>query len=1158
MDGTEMEGTTRSRESCVIVGVGASAGGLEAFQDLFSRLTVQHRIAMVLVQHLDPDHESLLQELLGKRTQTPVHTIQDGMAVEPGNIYLIPPGRSLVLSDGILRLSDFKSPRGQRRPIDGFFHSLAEDAGENGVGIILSGTGSDGAEGIKAIKATGGLVFAQDPGQARYDGMPKAAVETGAVDLILRTDEMVDALADYFDRRSGLEPAIESDREFLDTVFKHVRYHTGHDFSHYKQSTLLRRLSLRMSVLGIPSPADYVKRLIQDRDEARKLIHDVLINVTAFFRDTEVWDKLKSDILPELLADRGLDEEVRIWVPACSSGQEAYSLAMLVQEELARTRSQAQVVIFGTDIDEDALAQARRGLYPQSVVDEIPAEYLQTYFLSTTEGFEVGKALRAMVRFSHQSLVKDPPFGKLDMISCRNLTIYFEPKLQKVACSVFHYALNPGGLLLLGTSENPTGLAERFDDVDASMRLFRRNSEAARPLDLPLGRLTQTLPRIGGDLGATGLGYSATAFVERAILERHLPPYAVLNATGAVIYTSPGAEHYLRLRSGEQRFDLVSLVIPALQSGVRRLLNHGPDKASGPITCELTAELGGEARAMRLSYERLPHGERYILFEDLGRARVEPRAVLAADAGADSDYVRELEKELDDARQTIRTTVEELETSNEELKSSNEEMMSMNEELQSSNEELSTINDELLHNITELNMVNSDLSGFIESTGLATVFLDRKLGLRRFTPRAREFFRFVETDIGRSIEDIAAQVPMEPLAEACRLCLTTGHVQELELTTMDGAHDLIARIAPNIGEDDTIVGLVFTLVEVTDLRRYAQEIDEARAEAQRRLNEVEELYRVSPIGMALFDLDRRFTRINSRLIAYSGRPAEEHLGRRPEDIVPGLDPRMAEAMEHVIATGETVTGLDLVTRREDPEEETRHWILDFYPLKIDGRIVSIGCNVRDVTGQRNTEDELRRIMLELQHRVKNMLASVKALINRARRDTRDPKEVLTTLSERIDSMARTHALLTAENWQSTRIRDLIRPELHDVYGEDMVKIAGPDLKLNARASLAIGLTIHELATNAAKYGALSERGLGLGLRWMRVDEGEGELLRLIWTERCADPVTPSVNQGFGTTLIKAMIEGTLEGRLSFDWQTHGLSCTIEIPYENATRIVPVL
>ncbi|WP_253949140.1 chemotaxis protein CheB [Mangrovicoccus sp. HB161399] len=1154
MDGSAAGQAKGRKGDSVIVGVGASAGGLEAFQDLFSRLQVNHRIAMVLVQHLDPDHESLLQDLLRKRTETPVHTITQDMEVQPGNIYLIPPGRALTIEDGVLKLASFESPRGQRRPIDVFFESLARDRGDRAVGIVLSGTGSDGAEGIKAVKAAGGLVFAQDPTQSRYDGMPKSAIATGAVDLILRTEEMVDALADFFDRKSGLEPAIESDRDFIDKVFKHVRYHTGHDFTHYKHSTLMRRLSLRMSVLGVTSPAEYVKKLMQDREEARKLIHDVLINVTGFFRDPEAWDRLRTAVLPEILKGRGRDEEVRIWVPGCSSGQEAYTMAMLMSEELSRVNAHPQVVIFGTDIDEEALAQARRGVYPQSAMDEIPPNYLQEYFVPTPDGYEVGKTLRNMVRFSYQSLIKDPPFSKLDLISCRNLTIYFEPKLQKVAASVFHYALSPGGFLMLGLSENPTGVSERFEEFDNSVRIFRRDNALSRPLDLPLGRLSHGLPRMGSEMTPPLTGSSPRAQVERAILERHVPPYVVLTPSNAVSYASPGAQDYLRVPSGDQRYDLVSLAIDPLVSPVRRILNHQENEGAGPVSAEVTADILGSVRRLRLTSQRLASGEKYVLFENLGAG--DPEAlILTASAARDDAYVRELESELDDARQTIRSTVEELETSNEELKSSNEEMMSMNEELQSSNEELSTINEELQTNIAQLNAVNGDLSGFVESTGLATVFLDDALNLRRFTPRALDYFRFAETDIGRPLEDIAALIPVDDLLEGCRAALLSGQLDEMELPSQDGA-SLIARIAPSRHETGNPWGVVFTLVDVTDLRRYASEAEASREEAQRRLREVEELYSASPIGMALFDLDHRFLRVNSKLAELNGMPIEAHVGRRVQALFPSAPEEVLDSLDHVAATGEQVVGLEVSASTPAFPEEERSWIVDFYPLGANGSVTAIGCNVRDITEQRATEEQLRRIMLELQHRVKNMLANVKALVNRAKRDTREPQLVLRTLSERIDSMARTHGLLTAENWQSTKITDLLRPELHDVYGPELISTHGPELRLNARASLAIGLTVHELATNAAKYGALSPEGEHLDIRWMRVDEGEGDMLRLIWTETTRDEVTPPEGRGFGTTLIHAMIEGTLEGKIAFDWHAKGLTCTIEMPYENATRIAP--
>ncbi|MEL6207546.1 MAG: chemotaxis protein CheB, partial [Pseudomonadota bacterium] len=700
----------------LIIGVGASAGGLEAFQTLLFHLPDQHELALVLVQHLDPDHESLLPELLSKRTRTPVHSISDGMDVEPGNIYLIPPGFSVTLEGTVLRLEKFDSPRGLRRPIDRFLVSLAQAAGPAATGIILSGTGSDGSVGVKAIKEAGGLVFVQDPKQAKYDGMPRSALATGAVDLVLPSSEMVDVVNDYYNRRSGIEPSIRNNAEFIERVAKHVRYRTGHDFSHYKEGTFLRRLAVRMSVLGIDEPATYLKELIDNKAEAGRLFRDLLINVTSFFRDPEAFEALKDSVVPRIVESREQDEEIRVWVAGCSTGQEAYSMAILFLEELSRVDGAPRLAIFGTDIDDEALRVARRGVYPNSISEEVPAEYLERYFRPTTGGYEVTSALRDVVRFSNQSIIKDPPFSKLDLLSCRNVTIYFDQVLQEVAVRVFHYALREGGYLFLGPSENPPILARYFSEFITGPRLFRRRAGQARPLNLPNSGAPTISPSGQGEPLALDLHERS---YEQALLSRHVPPYLVLNLNNEVIYASQGAARYLAVKPGATKTGVLHLIRSELEGVVRRLVNLSPDRGERSER-EFQGELDGIPVRIVMVLERLEDDTTLLVMRDHMDLRDDRPGQIDSEESEITDYVRDLEEQLDTARQTIRTTVEELETSNEELKSSNEEMMSMNEELQSANEELSTINEELQNKVAELNEANSDLSNFIRSTRIPT------------------------------------------------------------------------------------------------------------------------------------------------------------------------------------------------------------------------------------------------------------------------------------------------------------------------------------------------------------------------------------------------------------------------------------------------------
>ncbi|MEM1428573.1 MAG: chemotaxis protein CheB [Pseudomonadota bacterium] len=1141
----------RDASSPLIIGIGASAGGLEAFQTLLSHLPERHDLALVLVQHLDPDHESLLPELLSKRTHTPVQSITDGMEVRPGNIYLIPPGSSLTLDGTTLHLEAFDSPRGLRRPIDKFLVSLAASCGPNATGIILSGTGSDGSVGVKAIKEAGGLVFVQDPKQAKYDGMPRSALATGAVDLVLPSSEMVDVVNDYYNRRSGIEPSIRNDAEFIERVAKHVRYRTGHDFAHYKEGTFLRRLAVRMSVLGIDAPSDYLKELIDNKAEAGRLFRDLLINVTAFFRDNDAFEALRDNVLPKMIQARERDEEIRVWVPGCSTGQEAYSIAILLAEEVRRVDAGPRMSIFGTDIDDEALRVARRGIYPNSIADEVPAEFLERYFRPTPGGYEVAPSLRDIVRFSNQSIIKDPPFSKLDLVSCRNVTIYFDQVLQELAIRVFHYALREGGFLFIGPSENPPVLQRYFADLVGPARLFQRRAGPARPLNLPNVGLPTITPSVTGDSLASDFHQRS---YEQALLAGHVPPYLLLNLSNEVIYASEGAAKYLQVKPGATKTGLLHLIRPELEGVTRRLINLQPERGERSER-EYQGEVQGKMARIVLSLERLEDDTTLLVLRDYLDIREDRPGHRDTDDNGITDYVRDLEEQLDGARQTIRTTVEELETSNEELKSSNEEMMSMNEELQSANEELSTINEELQNKVAELNEVNSDLSNFIRSTRIPTVFLDDDLRLRSFTPEAQAYFRFVELDRGRRIDDIGSDISMVTLVGLAEAVLSTGDAQEAELQTTDGLSELVLRVLPYRTEGAPPSGVIFTLTNVTELRTYAREIEHQRALAQKNLAEIEELYRVSPQAMALVDSDLRFLRVNQRMAEIDGTAIEEHYGRTIREIMPRLSDELAGPVATVLRTGEPVLDRRISGHTDAFPEEERVWEVDWYPIAEEGgsldggpQVRAVGLNVRDVTHQADMSRELQRVMKELQHRVKNMLSNVLALVNRARREAETDTEVFETLAKRIEALANTHRLLTTANWGAARVRAILEPELTDVYGADRVQLRGPDLLLNARATLAVGMAVHELATNAAKYGAFSNSVGTVSLSWSRIDEGEGERVRLVWTEQGGPRVTGRGEAGFGSQLISSTIEGGLEGKVEMDWRQEGLRCVMEFDY----------
>ena len=705
---------------CPIVGLGASAGGLEAFQNFLAATPSDSGLAFVLVQHLDPTHESMLAELLGRRTEMPVRQITDGMPIEPNCVYLIPPNASLSITNAILRLSQFSEPRGFRRPIDDFFRSLAIDQGANAACVVLSGTGGDGSEGLRAVKEAGGLTLVQEPDTAKYDGMPKSAVATGLVDKILKVQQMPGAIRDYFDRGQANILNLPDVTDFLLRVCDELRHRLGHDFSQYKRSTMLRRIQRRMQVIGATAGEKYLEWLRDKPDEADLLFRDLLINVTCFFRDSEGFDYLRREVIPELLRGKGVGDTVRIWAPGCSSGEEAYSIAILMAEAMSRLRARPAVQIFATDIDEQMLQKARGASYPHTAVKDVPLELLDRYFYAQEDDYVLSQAIRDMVRVSNHNLIKDPPFSRVDLIACRNLLIYFNPSLQQRLIPVFHYALRQNGWLFLGSAENIAGRSDLFDTVENSAKIYRRRGAQRQSVAMPL--FVQPLAHASPEADGAEARRTAAALLERGdavvrrMMERYAPAHVVVGHDYEVIRASNRTGKYLELAEGRPSTKVTDLAKRGFRSAVRGVLDDARRNQKRTVKRDLRIDGEEDAHVIDLIADPLNENDVLLVFQDVGaiRREVEGDADIEVDNYSQELRVEQLEDELDETRSKLRTTVEELETSNEELKSSNEEMMSMNEELQSTNEELATVNEELKNKVDQLGRTNSDLQNFIE------------------------------------------------------------------------------------------------------------------------------------------------------------------------------------------------------------------------------------------------------------------------------------------------------------------------------------------------------------------------------------------------------------------------------------------------------------
>jgi len=1137
--------------SCPVVGLGASAGGLEAFQNFLAAAPADGGLAYVLVQHLDPNHESMLAELLGRRTAMPVRQVSDGMAIEPNNVYLIPPNASLSIKNGFLQLCDFSEPRGFRRPIDVFFRSLADDQGANAACIVLSGTGGDGSEGLRAVKEAGGLTLVQDPETAKYDGMPKSAVATGLVDKVLKVQEMPGAIRDYFERGQASVFNLPDITDFLLQLCEELRHQLGHDFSQYKRSTMLRRIQRRMQVIGASDGMKYLELLREKPGEADLLFRDLLINVTCFFRDTEAFDYLRREVIPLLLRDKGAGDTIRIWAPGCSSGEEAYSIAILISEALARLRVRPAVQIFATDIDEQMLQKARAASYPHGVVKEVPPELLDRYFFAQDDNYVLVQTIRDMVRVSNHNLIKDPPFSRVDLIVCRNLLIYFNAGLQQRLIPVFHYSLRPQGWLFLGSAENIAGRNDLFEAIESSAKIYRRRGAYRQHVAMPL--FVQPLALAVSDDTERQRNPALAERVDmiaRRVMERYAPAHVVVDADNNIIRASNRTGKYLELAEGAPSNKVTDLAKRGLRSAVRGVLEAARQNQKRIMQRDVRIEADDDRMlSVDLSADPLNQDEILLVFQDVAATRGEADDDVEVRAGgySEDERISQLEDELDETRSKLRTTVEELETSNEELKSSNEEMMSMNEELQSTNEELATVNEELKNKVDQLGRANSDLQNFIESTQVPTIFLDRRMRIRSFTPATKSLFRFQDQDRGRMFSDVVSRADQARLEELGRRVLETGEPIEQELDIENGKENYVLRVLPYRDLNGAIDGVVLVFSDVTKIRQAQADLAHNEGIARQRSLEIETLYRTAPVGMALVDRNYRYLKINQRFADLTGYPIEKYIGRTLLDAAPSLTERMQGPIAEVFERSKEVANAEVTVRVNG--DDVQDFLMDFYPYQDDGRTVAVGIVLKDVTELRRLEKELRRLMDELQHRVKNTLATVASIVNQTVASKTNQSELIDTLKRRIGALAATHNLLTQHDWRDAFLLDIIEAELNPFEHKDRIKLNGPKVSLPPKHALTLTLTLHELATNAAKYGALAHKDGKLKLDWVVSEDGAERRLTFKWVESGVPGVSPAgFKESFGTRLIKNAVVYDLQGRCEYQILPGGVMCTLSAPF----------
>lgn len=1032
---------SRPPDSFPIVGIGASAGGIEALEGFFRGVPENPGFAIVIVTHLSPERESLLHEIVGRYTDLPVNVAADEMQVEINQAYVLPADAILSIANGKL-LVRRNTARPERKPIDIFFSALAVDIGERAVGIVLSGGDGDGTLGVKAIKERGGLTLAQiaDGFGPQYPDMPNSAIASGLVDFALPAEEMGPRLAEFARTSALLDDTMTSagaDNDhslvgILPEIYSLLRNQVGHDFSGYKAKTFMRRLQRRMQVTQTSTIDGYVERLRQEPQEIGALFRDLLINVTNFFRDTDAFENLAILVMPKLFEGRGANDTVRIWVPGCATGEEVFSIAMLAREQMDRLQAVPRVQIFATDIDERALSVARAARYPAPLLETVSPERLKRFFIADGGSFIVSKDIRELCIFSPHSVIRDPPFSRIDLISCRNLLIYLGPDVQNLVIPTFHYALRPDGYLFLGTAENVSQFDDLFAPVEKKHRIFRRRPESASAIRVPIAlkglgaaQMSEFARRM--PLGARALRQAA----DEQVLEQHAPAHVVINQDGDVVYYSSRTGKYLEAPPGAPTRHLFTMARKGLRLDLRSMFRTTVETGHATTRDAISAESDdGRVQLVNITIEPLADrgvGEPHylVLFVDHGPVLSREEALNHAISAGDGTSVH-IERELTETRDRLQSMIEEYETALEELKSSNEELVSVNEEMQSTNEELEaskeeqqsineelhTVNSELNGKVDALDRANGDLRNFFESTDVATIFLDKKLVIRSFTPAVAKIFNILPGDRGRPITDLSSKLDLDHLTTDIAAVFAGAEPIERRIVSEDREAHYLVRIGPYRDASQRTEGVVVTFVEISNL---------ARSEARQQM-----------------------------------------------------------------------------------------------------------------------------LIAELQHRTRNLLGIVQSIAQQ----TLGKGGSLDAFAIRLAALGRLQSLVGDGAKDEIDLADIVRLEIQ-VMGAQLdgkVKIAGPRVPLGFELVQTFGLALHELATNAMKYGALKEASGRLDVSWDVIrDEESGGALVLEWIESGVSNMPEPSHKGFGRELIEQALGFTMKAKARLEFGSDGLLCKIEMP-----------
>ncbi len=1150
---------TPAAAGCPVVGIGASAGGIEALIRLFSTTPSDGGVAYLVVMHLDPSRDSGLAHILGQHTAMPVVEAADGMAIDADRVYVIAPDSSLTVENGRLRLTEPPERRGHRYPVDRLFASLALHRGERAICIVLSGTGSDGTEGLKEVKAHGGCVLVQDPATARFDMMPHSAIAADLADRILAPEQMADAILRYVRNAYVAGPAdpdpTAADVASIDPVLALLRTRAGQDFRHYKAGTLLRRLRRRMSLNDAPALSDYIDLLRSSPTEIGLLAKDLMINVTGFFRDPEAWKVLDETVLTPLLAARDGRTPVRVWVPACATGEEAYSLAMLLVERADASKQRPDIRIFATDARDDNLDVARAGVYSEGAVAAIPADRLGRFFDRAEGGYRVKKEIRDRVVFAAHGLLRDPPFSRLDLVSCRNLLIYLDPAAQSRAVALLHFALREGGYLFLGNAETVGRRTDLFEPVSKKWRIYRRlgptrhdvvNFPALPVLDRGK-RFESPVPSLDGSAPRPA------ELARRALLDRFSPPSVLVDRNGHALWFHGDTGDYLAPPPGEPGQDIFAMARGGLRARLRDGMRHAATEKR-PVTFGARVGQAGRERAVTVVIAPVAGSEGTDTLLLVSFMTPGSTPVAHGEGRQDDGAEQASDQELKTGRAELEDAIEQLNGLNDALKAANEEVTSMNEELQSANEELETsqeemhsfneelqtVNSQLQHKIKELEDASYLLDNLLISSEITTVFLDENLCIRWYSPASREVIDLVPSDIGRPVTNFAWKVDDDSLLRDAKAVLQNPGGVDAEVRGSNG-HWYLRRLLPYRTHDDRVTGVVVSFVDITERKHAADLVNEARIYA-------EAIIETSRQPFLVLDSDLRVRSINGAFSGAFGCEKDKSVGYLLHELDHGAwdIPELRHLLNEVLTHDHPFEGLP--AEHHFPRLGRRSMLMNARRLvRAADRPGLILLAIEDVTARVQAEEQQQVLAGELHHRLKNVLATVQSICSLTLRRSTSLEEFKSAFEGRLGVLGRAHDILINENWVGADMGDIARATLDPYRVGDRVSLDGPAIRFKPETGVAVAMVLHELATNAAKYGALSSESGRLQVSWRELGDAGDRQVRLTWVESGGPSVTPPARRGFGSRLIEQSIVRQLGGMAKSEFEPDGLRFLLAFP-----------